>query len=62
MRNVLIGRIVLNDDGYELSKEHPSTSNEWSEWELSQIKKLLDSGLDELRADIAIETYFVIMK
>lgn len=62
MRNTLIGKVILNDNGYELIKEHPSTSNEWKENEIVQIRHLLNSGLDELRGNEAIETYYFLMK
>jgi hypothetical protein len=59
MRNVLIGEIMLNDDGWELVKELPSTSNQWSKREETAIKQLLDSGLDRL---ILGDTEFFICK
>ena len=59
MRNVLIAEIMLNDDGYELVKELPSTSNQWSIREEKAIKQLLESGLDRL---ILGDTEFFICK
>ena len=59
MRNVLIAEIMLNDDGYELVKELPSTSNQWSIREVKAIRQLLDSGLDSLEIG---DTSFYICK
>ena len=49
MRNVLIAEIMLNDSGWEIVKELPSTSNQWSIREQKDIKQLLDSGSDYLK-------------
>jgi hypothetical protein len=46
MKNVLVMEIMLDDDGYQIVKELPSTSNQWSIREAKAIKQLLDSGLD----------------
>jgi hypothetical protein len=59
MRNVLIAEIMLNDDGYELVKELPSTTNQWSIREVKAIRQLLDSGLDSLEIG---DTSFYICK
>ena len=59
MRNVLIMEIMLNDNGYEIVKEIPSTSNQWSIREVKAIKQLLDSGLDSLAIG---DTEFIICK
>jgi hypothetical protein len=59
MRNVLVMEIMLNDDGYEIVKELPSTSNQWSNREVQAIKQLLDSGLDTLEIG---DTEFCICK
>ena len=59
MRNVLVMEIMLNDDGYEIVKELPSTSNQWSNREVQTIKQLLDSGLDNLEIG---DTQFLICK
>ena len=59
MRNVLIAEIMLNDNGWEIVKELPSTSNQWSNREISAIKELLDSGLDSLEIG---DTQFYICK
>ena len=59
MRNVLMTEIMLNDDGYEIVKELPSTSNQWSIREVKAIKQLLDSGLDSLEIG---DTQFSICK
>jgi hypothetical protein len=59
MKNVLIAEIMLNDDGYELVKELPSTSNQWSIREVKAIQQLLESGLDRL---ILGDTEFFICK
>ena len=65
MRNVLITKIVLNDDGWELSKEHQSTSNEWTKTEIDYIRTLLNSGKDYIDGNHlkdGIETAYFIQK
>jgi hypothetical protein len=59
MRNVLVMEIMLNDDGYEIVKELPSTSNQWSNREVQAIKQLLDSGANSLEIG---DTQFLICK
>lgn len=57
MRNVLIQKIMLNDNGYEIVKELQSTSNQWSNNELTVIMQLLESGLDFI--DIGDTSYII---
>jgi hypothetical protein len=48
MKNVLIARFMLNDNGWELVQEAPSTSNTWSIPAEKAIQELLNSGTDVL--------------
>jgi hypothetical protein len=57
MRNVLIQKTMLNDNGYEIVKELQSTSNQWSNNELTAIMQLLESGLDFI--DIGDTSYII---
>lgn len=60
-----VGKIVLNDKGWELVKQYPSTSNEWSKREMEYIKILLSSGKDYLEGNSnadGIETAYFIKK
>lgn len=48
---------MLNDNGYEIVKELQSTSNQWSNNELTVIMQLLESGLDFI--DIGDTSYII---